>query len=184
MMLFGEILVNELIQNKMRCYIIAGPNGAGKTTFAENFLPVEAECLNFINADLIAQGLAPFNPESVALEAGKIFLRRLDTIVSNKESFAFETTLSGLNYIDRIKKWKQIGYEIILYFLKLPSEEMAIKRVQLRVAQGGHNVPEDVIIRRYHRGWENLQKYYKDLVDAWVVFDNSGDMPSVLEEKI
>ncbi|MCD4719320.1 MAG: zeta toxin family protein [Desulfobacula sp.] len=168
----------------MKCYIIAGPNGAGKTTFAVNFLPVEAECLNFINADLIAQGLAPFNPESVALEAGKIFLRRLDVIVSNKESFAFETTLSGLNYIDRIKKWKQIGYEVILYFLKLPSEKMAIKRVQLRVDQGGHNVPEDVIIRRYHRGWKNFQKYYKDLVDAWVVFDNSGDLPLVLEEKI
>ncbi|MDA3918509.1 MAG: zeta toxin family protein [Deltaproteobacteria bacterium] len=173
-----------MVQNKIKCYIIAGPNGAGKTTFAGNFLPVEAECLNFINADLIARGLAPFNPESVALEAGKIFLRRLDVIVSNKESFAFETTLSGLNYIDRIKEWKQIGYEIILYFLKLPNEEMAIKRVQLRVNQGGHNVPEDVIIRRYHRGWKNFQKYYKDLVDAWVVFDNSGDMPSILEEKI
>ncbi|WP_291461079.1 zeta toxin family protein [Desulfobacula sp.] len=172
------------MQSKIKCYIIAGPNGAGKTTFAVNFLPVEAECLNFINADLIAQGLAPFNPESVALEAGKIFLRRLDVIVSNKESFAFETTLSGLNYIDRIKKWKQIGYEVILYFLKLPSEKMAIKRVQLRVDQGGHNVPEDVIIRRYHRGWKNFQKYYKDLVDAWVVFDNSGDLPLVLEEKI
>ncbi len=168
----------------MKCYIIAGPNGAGKTTFAENFLPVEAECLNFLNADLIARGLAPFNPESVALEAGKIFLRRLDTIISNKESFAFETTLSGLNYIDRIEKWKQTGYEVILYFLKLPSEELAIRRVQLRVAQGGHNVQKDVIIRRYHRGWKNFQKYYKHLVDAWVVFDNAGDIPLVLEEKI
>jgi len=169
-------------KKKMKCYIIAGPNGAGKTTFAENYLPVEAECLNFINADLIAQGLAPFNPENVALEAGRIFLRRMDKIVSNKESFAFETTLSGLNYIDHIKKWKQTGYEVILYFLKLPSEEMAIKRVQLRVAEGGHNVPEDVIIRRYHRGWENFQKYYKHLVDVWVIFDNSGDIPLVLEE--
>ncbi len=93
---------------KMKCYIIAGPNGAGKTTFAENFLPVEAECLNFLNADLIARGIAPFKPESVALEAGKIFLKRLDTIVSSKESFAFETTLSGLNYLDHIEngsKW-------------------------------------------------------------------------------
>jgi predicted ABC-type ATPase len=180
MKIFG---VNLSVYSKMKCYIIAGPNGAGKTTFAENFLPVEAECLNFINADLIAQGLAPFNPERVALEAGKIFLRRLDTIVSNKESFAFETTLSGLNYIDRIEKWKQIGYEVILYFLKLPSEEMAIQRVRLRVAQGGHNVPRDVIIRRYFRGWRNFQKYYMHLVDAWVIFDNSGKIPFILEEK-
>lgn len=154
------------VQATLRCYIIAGPNGAGKTTFAENFLPVEADCLNFLNADLIARGIAPFNPESVALEAGKLFLKRMDAIVSNKESFAFETTLSGLNYIERIKEWKQLGYEIILYFLKLPSTEMAIKRVQLRVREGGHDVPEDVIIRRYHRGWENLQKYYKQLADS------------------
>ncbi len=167
----------------MKCYIIAGPNGAGKTTFAENFLPVEADCLNFLNADLIARGISPFNPETVALEAGKLFLKRMDTIVSNKESFAFETTLSGLNYIERIKNWKKDGYEIILYFLKLPSEEMAIKRVQLRVAEGGHNVPVDVIIRRYHRGWENFRKYYKNLVDAWVIFDNSKEIPEVLEEK-
>ena len=91
--------------------------------------------------------------------------------------------MSGLNYIERIKNWKKAGYEIILYFLKLPSEEMAIRRVQLRVAEGGHNVPEDVFIRRYHRGWENFQKHYKDLVDAWVVFDNSQEIHEVLEEK-
>jgi predicted ABC-type ATPase len=170
-------------KNEMKCYIIAGPNGAGKTTFAENFLPEEAGCLNFLNADLIARGISPFNPESVALEAGKLFLKRMDTIVSNKESFAFETTLSGLNYIDRIRNWKKTGYEIILYFLKLPSEEMALKRVQTRVSEGGHNVPENVIIRRFHRGWINLQKHYKHMVDDWVVFDNSGDIPLILEEK-
>lgn len=173
-----------MANEKLKCYIIAGPNGAGKTTFAENFLPVEAECLNFINADLIAKGIAPFNPESVALEAGKVFLKRVRTIVSNREAFAFETTLSGLNYIESIKNWKKIGYEVILYFLSLPNEEMAVKRVQLRVSQGGHNVPVDVIKRRYHRGWENFQNHYKKLVDAWVVFDNSGNIPLVLEEKI
>jgi len=172
-----------LVERKLRCYIIAGPNGAGKTTFAENFLPVEAECLNFINADLIAKGIAPFNPERVALEAGKLFLKRMNTIVSNRESFAFETTLSGLNYIESIKKWKKIGYEVILYFLSLPNEEMAVKRVQLRVTQGGHNVPEDVIKRRYHRGWINFQNHYKEVVDAWVIFDNSGNVPLVLKEK-
>ena len=162
-----------MANKKLKCYIIAGPNGAGKTTFAENFLPVEAECLNFINADLIAKGIAPFNPESVALEAGKVFLKRVHTIVSNREAFAFETTLSGLNYIESIKNWKKIGYE-----------EMAVKRVQLRVSQGGHNVPVDVLTRRYHRGWKNFQNYYKKLADAWVIFDNSGNIPLVLEEKI
>jgi len=175
--------MDEFLQSRIKCYIIAGPNGAGKTTFAENFLPVEADCLNFLNADLIAKGIAPFNPESAALEAGKIFLKRLDKKVSNKDSFAFETTLSGLNYIDQIKKWKKIGYEVILYFLKLPNTDMAIKRVQLRVSQGGHSVPEDIVIRRYHRGWENFQKYYKDIVDVWVIFDNSGEIPRILEEK-
>ncbi len=168
---------------KMKCYIIAEPNGAGKTTFAEKFLPVEAECLNFINADLIAKGIAPFNPERVALEAGKLFLKRMGSIVSNRESFAFETTLSGLNYIESIKNWKKIDYEVILYFLSLSNEEMAVKRVQLRVAQGGHNVPVDVIKRRYHRGWENFQNHYKELVDTWVIFDNSGNIPVVVEEK-
>ncbi len=172
-----------MAKEKLKCYIIAGPNGAGKTTFAEKFLPVEAECLNFLNADLIAKGIAPFNPERVALEAGKLFLRRMSTIVSNRESFAIETTLSGLNYIESIKRWKKIGYEVILYFLSLPNEEIAVKRVQLRVAQGGHNVPIDVIKRRYHRGWQNFQNHYKELVDAWVIFDNSGTVPQVLEEK-
>lgn len=168
----------------MKCYIIAGPNGAGKTTFAENFLPVEADCLNFINADLIARGIAPFNPESVALEAGKLFLKRMDTIVANRKSFAFETTLSGLNYVEQIKKWKKIGYEVILYYLSLPSEEMAVQRVQLRISQGGHNVPVDVVKRRYHRGWKNFLNHYKELVDTWVIFDNSGNIPKVLKEKL
>jgi predicted ABC-type ATPase len=122
------------LAKKMNCYIIAGPNGAGKTTFAENFLPAEAGCLNFINADLIARGIAPFNPESVALEAGKLFLKRMDAIVAKRESFAFETTLSGLNYIGQIKKWKKIGYEVILYYLRLPNEEMAVLR---KYSKGG-----------------------------------------------
>ena len=172
-----------MAQRRPKCHIIAGPNGAGKTTFAENFLPVEAECLNFINADLIAKGIAPFNPESVAFEAGKLFIKRMNRITENEESFAFETTLSGLNFVDRIKKWKEIGYGVILYFLKLPNEAMAIQRVQLRVAEGGHNVPEEVIVRRYHRGWDNFKNYYADLVDDWIVYDNSGNIPVILEEK-
>jgi len=96
---------------------------------------------------------------------------------------AGKTTLSGLNYIGQIKKWKKIGYEVILYYLRLPNEEMAVQRVQLRVAQGGHNVPVDVIKRRYHRGWKNFLDHYKELVDTWVIFDNSGNIPKVVEEK-
>ncbi len=166
----------------MKCYIIAGPNGAGKTTFADAFLPEEASCLNFVNADLIAKGLSPFNPESVAFEAGKLLLKKIDDIAKKKESFSFETTLSGVNYIRHIEKWKNQGYEVILFFLKLPSEEMAINRVKLRVAEGGHNVPEDVIRRRYHKGWHNFQAHYKELADKWVIFDNSGETPMILEE--
>jgi len=168
----------------MKCYIIAGPNGAGKTTFAKAFLPEEASCLNYINADLIAEGLAPFAPESAAFEAGKLLLKKIDFLVDKRESFAFETTLSGLNYIPRIKTWKKLGYEVILYFLKLPDEAMAIHRVKLRVAEGGHNIPEKVIKRRYKKGWYNFQHYYKNIVDAWVVFDNSGEELLILEESL
>jgi len=169
-------------QQNIKCYIIAGPNGAGKTTFAKTFLPEEASCLNYVNADLIAEGLSPFKPESVAIESGKLLLRKIDNLVGKKESFAFETTLSGLSYIRRIKNWKSQGYEVILFFLKLPNEEMAIQRVRLRVAEGGHNIPENVIKRRYQKGWQNFKNHYKHHVDAWVVFDNSGKIPTVLDE--
>jgi len=125
-----------------KCYIIAGPNGAGKTTFANEFLPIEAECLNFINADLIATGLSPFQPEKVALKAGKLMIREMNEFVSLSKSFALETTFSGKDYVDRIKNWKSLDYEIIIYYLKLQSVELAIERVRLRVALGGHNIPE------------------------------------------
>jgi predicted ABC-type ATPase len=168
----------------MKCYIIAGPNGAGKTTFAKAFLPEDAGCLNYVNADLIAEGLSPFDPDRVAFEAGKLLLKKLDNLVIRKESFSFETTLSGLNYVRRIKAWKNHGYEIILFFLKLPNEEMAINRVKLRVSEGGHNIPGKTIKRRYLKGWDNFQKHYKPLVDLWLVFDNSGKIPVVLEESL
>ncbi|MDY6822239.1 MAG: zeta toxin family protein [Thermodesulfobacteriota bacterium] len=167
---------------KKKCYIIAGPNGAGKTTFANEFLPIEAGCLNFINADLIAGGLSPFQPEKVAIEAGRIMLRQMDEFVSNNESFAFETTFSGKGYAQKIKDWRSKGYAIIIYYLKLPSVNMAIERVRLRVSQGGHNVPKDVIRRRYDRSWENFQQTYRQLADSWTVFDTSGKIPVIIEE--
>ena len=138
---------------KKKCYIIAGPNGAGKTTFANEFLPVEAECLNFINADLIAQGLSPFQPTKMGVEAGRLMVQQIDECVKKNESFAFETTLSGKGYEKKIQRWKKQGYEIIMYYLKLPSVDIAIERVKLRVAQGGHDVPEIDIRRRFDRSW-------------------------------
>ena len=165
-----------------KCYIIAGPNGSGKTTFANEFLPVEAECLNFINADLIAQGLSPFQPAKMGVEAGRLMIQHIDECVKKNESFAFETTLSGKGYEKKIQTWKKQGYEIIMYYLKLPSVDIAIERVKLRVAQGGHDVPEIDIRRRFDRSWSNFEKIYKPLVDSWIVFDTSGEEPVVLDE--
>lgn len=167
---------------KRKCYIIAGPNGAGKTTFAYEFLPIEAECLNFINADLIARGLSPFQPEKMAIEAGKLMIQRIEECVKNNESFAFETTFSGKGYERKIKKWKCQGYEIIIYFFKLPSVDLAIERVRFRVSQGGHNIPEDIIRRRFDKSWKNFQEVYKQLANSWSVFDTSGKLPVILEE--
>ncbi len=167
---------------KKKCYIIAGPNGAGKTTFATEFLPIEAECLNFINVDLIAQGLSPFDPDKMAVEAGRLMIKHINECVNRNESFAFETTLSGKGYINKIKNWKTKQYEIIIYYLKIPSVEFAIERVKLRVTLGGHNVPEKDIIRRFQRSWINFQQIYKPLADLWIVFDTSGKQPVILDE--
>jgi predicted ABC-type ATPase len=142
--------------NRKKIVIIAGPNGSGKTTFAEQFLPREAECTDFINADLIARGLSPFDPDRASIQAGKIMLGQMAQMVKRRESFAFETTLSGRNYIRHIRRWKQIGYHVKLIFLSLPSADLAVARVKGRAAQGGHNVPEPVIRRRYDAGLRNL----------------------------
>ncbi len=162
------------------CYIIAGPNGPGKTTFAKEFLPVEAKCYNFINADLIAAGLAPFHPEGVAILAGKLMLEQINQYIQKGESFAFETTLSGRAYIKKINEMKNKGYKIVIYFLKLSSVDLAIERVKLRVLEGGHNVPVSDIKRRFERSWINFQEIYKQLADEWIVFDNSTDKPSII----
>jgi len=167
----------------LKCYILAGPNGAGKTTFANEFLPIEAECLNFINADLIAQGLSPFQPGKMAIEAGRLMIKNIAECTKKNDSFAFETTLSGKGYVKKITEWKKMGYEIIIYFLKIPSVDFAIERVKLRVARGGHNIPESVIRRRFKRSWENFNLLYKPLADSWIVFDTSGHIPVIIDEK-
>jgi predicted ABC-type ATPase len=163
--------------------IIAGPNGAGKTTFARSFLPAEANLPRFINADLIAAGLAPFAPETVAIRAGRLMLEEMASCTRRGDSFAYETTLSGLTYLRQIKQWRAGGYRISLFFLTLPNVETAIARVASRVRQGGHNIPEAVIRRRFVSGLENFRLHYKDAVDDWALYDNSGTEPVLLELK-
>ena len=160
--------------------IIAGPNGAGKTTFAREFLPQEASCLTFINADLIAQGLSPLRPDEAAVRAARLMLEMIADCVKRGESFAIETTLSGRTYARMIPQWKQAGYQVALFFLELPSEDLAVARVADRVAQGGHDIPEPVIRRRFHAGIANFHALYKPLVDAWRLYDNSGERPVLI----
>ena len=164
-----------------RIIIIAGPNGAGKTTFARSFLPREAQCLRFINADLIAAGLSPFAPEAEAVRAGRLMLEEIAGCVRRGESFAFETTLSGLGYRRRIDQWRSLGYHISLYFLALPEVETAIERVAERVRQGGHNIPEPVIRRRFAAGLHNFNHHYKARASAWALYDSAGPKPVLLE---
>lgn len=160
--------------------IIAGPNGAGKTTFARSFLPKEAQCLHFINADLIAAGLSPFAPEAAAFKAGRLMLEEIDACVARNESFAFETTLSGQSYLTKIRQWRSIGYHVSLFFLSLPDAETAVARVAERVRQGGHSIPTDVIRRRFAAGLSNFENSYKAEVDAWAKYDNVAE-PKLLE---
>lgn len=164
-----------------RVIIIAGPNGAGKTTFAREFLPQEAGCPIFINADLIASGLSPFAPDKAAIQAGRLMLKAIAEHASRRESFAFETTLSGIGYARQISRWRETGYRVELFFLGLPSAEAAIARVAERVRQGGHDIPEATIRRRFAKGRTLFESIYKQLVDEWALYDNSGDSPVLLD---
>ena len=161
--------------------ILAGPNGAGRTTFARSFLPAEAQLTRFINADLIAAGLAPFAPQTAALKAGRLMLQEIAQCARHRESFAFETTLSGLGYLRHITRWRVQGYRVSLFFLTLPNVETAIARVAARVRQGGHDIPEAVIRRRFAMGWNNFERRYKQDVNDWALYDNAGIEPLMLE---
>jgi predicted ABC-type ATPase len=165
---------------KQQIIIIAGPNGAGKTTFAREYLTREAHCPDFINVDLIAAGLSPFEPERAAIQAGRIMLSEIQRRVRKRESFAFETTLSGRVYARMIPEWRTVGYRVRLIFLGLPDPQMAISRVLMRVAQGGHNVSSAVVRRRFAAGLSNFQDVYMDLVDNWEWYDNSGNTPQLI----
>jgi predicted ABC-type ATPase len=165
-----------------RCIIIAGPNGAGKTTFAREFLPKQT-VLHFVNADLLAAGLSPLDPEAAALNAGRLFLAELDRLAKARQDFAFESTLSGLTNIRRLKHWKSAGYRIEIIFLRLVSVQLALRRIAVRVKQGGHDVPRVDVFRRFDRGWKNFEQNCKALADAWEVYDSSGEKPRLLEAK-
>lgn len=169
------------VSSPKKIIIIAGPNGAGKTTFARSFLPAEAQLPRFLNADLIAAGLAPFAPETAALKAGRLMLQEIKLCARRGENFAFETTLAGLGYLSRIARWRAQGYRVSLFFLTLPNAEAAIARVAARVRQGGHDIPEPVIRRRFAMGWKNFQRSYKMAVDDWALYDNAGTEPLMLE---
>lgn len=163
-------------------FIIAGPNGAGKTTFAHEFLPGEAACFEFVNADLIAAGLSPFRPDRVALQAGRLMLKRLEELAASGSSFALETTLATRVYLPMIPRWQAAGYSVKLYFLKLPNPDFATKRVAQRVALGGHDIPKETIRRRFFRGLENLTTDYSSLVDEWFLYDGSKTPPLLIED--
>lgn len=170
-----------MMADGLKVIILAGPNGAGKTTFAREFLPNEAGCPTFINADLIAAGLAPFAPQTAAVQAGRVMLGELARHFAARQSFAFETTLSGRAYLRHIAEWRAAGYWVELIFLKLNTVEEAVARVAQRVKQGGHAIPEPVIRRRFTAGIENFTQHYAPAVDDWVLYDNSADQPVLLD---
>jgi len=164
-------------------YIIAGPNGSGKTTFAKMFLPDYAKCQNFVNADLIAQGLAPFEPRAGAIKAGKIVLQQIHEYAKRGVDFAFETTLSGKSYAGLLAGLKAKGYALHLFFLWIPSPELAIARIKDRVAEGGHHVPAEDVRRRFTRGINNFFTLYEPLLDSWMLFDNSKAKPLFIAKR-
>jgi len=166
-----------------RCIVIAGPNGAGKTTFAREYLPRIARVVHFVNADLIAGGLSPLKPELAAIAAARIVLREIDRLASERVDFAFETTLSGRAYVRRMEAWKRAGYRIEIVYLRLDSLDLALRRIEVRVRQGGHNVPKRDVLRRFNRGWENFVRIYQPMAESWVVYDNSGASPQLVERR-
>lgn len=135
----------------------------------------------FINADLIAAGLAPFAPETAAIKAGRLMLDEIAQCARRGESFAFETTLSGLGHLRHMKEWRAQGYSVSLFFLSLPDAEIAVARVAERIRQGGHDIPEDVIRRRFRAGWDNFQHHYRAAVADWALYNNAGKSPTLLE---
>jgi len=166
-----------------KLYIIAGCNGAGETTASFTILPEILDCKEFVNADEIAKGLSPFQPEKVSFEAGRIMLNRINELLSENENFAFETTLSTKTYKNTIIEAKNIGYRVILLFFWLQNIALAKERVKIRVSEGGHNIEPEVIERRYIRGIKNLFQLYLPMVDGAFIFDNSEGKHELIADK-
>jgi len=164
-------------------YIISGCNGAGKTTASFNILPELLNCKEFVNADEIARGLSPFQPEKVSIEAGRLMLKRIDELINSNQDFSFETTLSTKSFVNTIENAKSKGYYVTLIFFWLESIELAKDRVQKRVSEGGHNIESDVIERRYKAGIKNLFNLYCDKVDSLLIYDNSTAESQLIAEK-
>jgi predicted ABC-type ATPase len=160
--------------------VIGGPNGAGKTTCAAALLPVELGIRQFVNADTLASGLAAFAPETAAVQAGRIMLRRLGELARERQSFAFETTLASRSFAPFLRRLREDGYHLHVIYVWLRTPELAVRRVAARVSQGGHSVPEGTVRRRYARGPTNFRELYRPLADSWVLCDNSGDGPVVV----
>lgn len=154
-------------------YIISGCNGAGKTTASYTVLPEVLHCKEFVNADEIARGLSPFNPESVAIEAGRLMLQRIEDLLAKDETFSIETTLATKSYINLVRRAQAKGYIVRLLFFWLNSPELALQRVAERVLKGGHNIPEPIVRRRYVAGISNLFRLFMREVDSWEIYDNS-----------
>lgn len=163
-----------------KAYIIAGPNGSGKTTFAREFLPHYAQCLDFVNADLIAGGLSPFDPTRAAIHAGRIMLEEIRSLSGNRKDFGFETTFSGRTQADLLRRLKKQGYHIHVFFLWLPNVKLALERIRSRVDEGGHDIPEVTVRRRFARSLSNFLKLYRPLADSWAIFDNASDIPALI----
>ena len=166
-----------------KLYIICGCNGAGKTTASFNILPDLLNCREFVNADEIARGLSPFQPEKVSIQAGRLMLKRIEELINSNQDFSFETTLSTKSFIKTIEKAKARGYYISLIFFWLESVELAKDRVQKRVLEGGHKIDPAVIERRYKAGIKNLFQMYADRVDSLLIFDNSKPQAELIAEK-
>ena len=168
---------------KNNLYIIAGCNGAGKTTASFTILPEILNCKEFVNADEIAKGLSPFQPEKVSFEAGRIMLKRINELLETNQTFAFETTLATKSYKSKIVKAKKEKYNVTLLFFWLETVDLAIERVKTRVTEGGHNIETEVIKRRYINGIKNLFEIYLDITDEVLIFDNSFGIPELIAEK-
>ncbi len=163
-------------------YIISGCNGAGKTTASYTVLPEILNCREFVNADEIAKGLSPFQPETVALQSGRLMLERIDQLLKANLDFAFETTLASRSYVNTVKVAKELGYSVTLLYFWLASPEMAKERVKQRVLRGGHNIPEETIVSRYYAGIKNLFELYMPVVDYWMIVNTSESDYEIVAE--